>query len=75
MVKYGYSLVISQQEGYLGEQQKKNEQKAYWYKKPFQAKKLLPRIEVFYRPYWTNGGIIWKWILKMNFKYKNKCFK
>lgn len=28
MVKYGYSLLISQQEGYLGEQQQKNEQKA-----------------------------------------------
>ena len=33
-----------------------------------------PKIEVFYRPEWTNVGTTWKWIL-INFKFRNEYYQ
>ena len=33
-----------------------------------------PKIEVFYRPEWSNVGTTWKWIL-INFKFRNEYYQ
>ena len=45
--------------------------KVWW---AVQISSFLPKIEVFYRPEWTEGGTTWKWILSI-FKFRNECYK
>ena len=45
--------------------------KVWW---AVQISSFLTKIEVFYRPEWTEGGTTWKWILSI-FKFRNECYK